>query len=534
MITKYYQYINRAKMEKWLNAINSNLINNTNYSLIQMRQFAEYFSLQVVNKEFPNSTNLSFAERLDLLLNEQLIDFKTYQLCSAIRLIGNKAVHSSYKNKDVAKQMYSVICEVFVEGKTDNCSSQILNFKPDELKFIGYIFKAGLSTDHPEKNKFFIPDIDEKLNCESEPTFCYIPGIDLDEFDTREIDFEEDASGLPLYTNIIDINDLFTQKECYLYTEYKGNFYEVHTFFIDNSIEEVELKYKNQIFLGYINTANKIISKESHICEIISPLYEYDGNSKNADEFFGFITNLCLVDSKVIHKSEGDIFPLYAECSYSFGGNIRCSYFIFVEDKKYTVTPINSSYILQLIDKDISIAFDFFYTLREYNDFFIQLTLGYKDQLDNTEVTEVNIYWPPYFRKEILNRNYNHTQFQYVKGMLIYSIARTYGKNDYKAALSFLRSAADNNHMLAATLVGEIYERGIACNKDYGKALHYYEIAAKKGYATAQRKLGFFYEFGKGIAVNSKMSFDWYKLAAKQGDYFSINKLKSKFGVENY
>lgn len=110
-------------------------------------------------------------------------------------------------------------------------------------------------------------------------------------------------------------------------------------------------------------------------------------------------------------------------------------------------------------------------------------------------------------------------------------------KPDFMQAAYYLRSAADDNHIMAA------YEYGMLCfrptgrfRKDFRSAQKYLQIAADGGLANAQYVLGFMYKSGH-VTRDLPKAVEYLEKARAQGHSFSAMELASLYQqpeVQNY
>jgi hypothetical protein len=88
---------------------------------------------------------------------------------------------------------------------------------------------------------------------------------------------------------------------------------------------------------------------------------------------------------------------------------------------------------------------------------------------------------------------------------------------DYAQAAVWYRKAAKQNHSVAQSNLGVLYERGLGVKKDYSRAATWYRKSAEQGEPTAQCNLGKAYEYGRGVPQDYKQAAGWYRKAAEQG-----------------
>jgi TPR repeat protein len=92
---------------------------------------------------------------------------------------------------------------------------------------------------------------------------------------------------------------------------------------------------------------------------------------------------------------------------------------------------------------------------------------------------------------------------------------------DFTAAETWLRKAADQGLVKAATNLGTLYAMGKPgadgkSSPDYAAALGWYRKAADKGDAMAQLAVGRMYEVGQGVPADATQAMTWLRKAAEQ------------------
>ncbi|MGZ3308110.1 MAG: tetratricopeptide repeat protein, partial [Xanthobacteraceae bacterium] len=88
---------------------------------------------------------------------------------------------------------------------------------------------------------------------------------------------------------------------------------------------------------------------------------------------------------------------------------------------------------------------------------------------------------------------------------------------DYAAAVSWYRKAADQDNAYAQNNLADMYREGNGVPEDYAAAVSWYRKAADGGDDRAQRLLGLMYESGKGVPQDPVIALHWFNLAAGQG-----------------
>ena len=96
---------------------------------------------------------------------------------------------------------------------------------------------------------------------------------------------------------------------------------------------------------------------------------------------------------------------------------------------------------------------------------------------------------------------------------------------DYAAAVSRYRKAADQGVADAQTNLGVMYFNGLGVPQDDAAAVSWYRKAADQENATAQYNLGVMYENGRGVPQDYAAAVSWYRKAADQGDVGAFNNL---------
>jgi hypothetical protein len=94
---------------------------------------------------------------------------------------------------------------------------------------------------------------------------------------------------------------------------------------------------------------------------------------------------------------------------------------------------------------------------------------------------------------------------------------RAYNKKDFSRALALWLPLAEQEHVLAQTLVGSMYAYGEGTERDDTQAVNWFTRAAKNGSAQAQYNLGIMYEQGFGVDKNKAQARRWFQAAAVQG-----------------
>jgi len=113
---------------------------------------------------------------------------------------------------------------------------------------------------------------------------------------------------------------------------------------------------------------------------------------------------------------------------------------------------------------------------------------------------------------------------------IAFQLGRTYNKaNNFKAAISQYRRAADLGHTAAKFNLGLMYAEGQGVAKDNAQAVTWYQMAAEQGFLIAQKKLGGMYYLGEGVPQDYAAALKWYRMAAESGDSEVQNNLGAIF-----
>ena len=83
---------------------------------------------------------------------------------------------------------------------------------------------------------------------------------------------------------------------------------------------------------------------------------------------------------------------------------------------------------------------------------------------------------------------------------------------------ALLREAADQGHMMAQAIVGDLYDFGRGVATDDRLAFVYHEKAARQGWAISQFNAGNFCRDGRGCEQSYERAAEWFEKAAAQGD----------------
>jgi uncharacterized protein len=85
---------------------------------------------------------------------------------------------------------------------------------------------------------------------------------------------------------------------------------------------------------------------------------------------------------------------------------------------------------------------------------------------------------------------------------------------DYAAAASWYRKAAEQGNAMAQYNIGVMYEDRQGVPQDHAAAMSWYRKAAEQGYVDAQINLGILYSMGEGVSRDYVIAHMWFSLAA--------------------
>lgn len=88
---------------------------------------------------------------------------------------------------------------------------------------------------------------------------------------------------------------------------------------------------------------------------------------------------------------------------------------------------------------------------------------------------------------------------------------------DYKQALPWVKSAADQGHRESRYYLGLAYLYGRATVQNYRMAFEQIQLSAKQNYLQAQHQLGLLFRDGQGAASNREQAYIWLNIAASRG-----------------
>jgi TPR repeat protein len=84
---------------------------------------------------------------------------------------------------------------------------------------------------------------------------------------------------------------------------------------------------------------------------------------------------------------------------------------------------------------------------------------------------------------------------------------------DYAAAVSWYRKAAEQGFSGSQSRLANMYYDGQGVAQDYAAAVSWYRKAAEQGDTRAQVNLGFMYAQGQGVVQNYIQAHKWFNLA---------------------
>ncbi len=92
-----------------------------------------------------------------------------------------------------------------------------------------------------------------------------------------------------------------------------------------------------------------------------------------------------------------------------------------------------------------------------------------------------------------------------------------YSRMDYMRALKELEPLAEQGHIDAQNMLGNMYSLGKGVSQDDAQAALWYQKAAEHGDTDAQLTLGAMYLEGRGVPSDIVTAYAWFNLAAGQG-----------------
>ena len=111
-----------------------------------------------------------------------------------------------------------------------------------------------------------------------------------------------------------------------------------------------------------------------------------------------------------------------------------------------------------------------------------------------------------------------------------------YHKGDYKEAMRWYRTAADEGDAIAQGNIGWLYQAGLGVPQDYEEAMRWYRMSVDNGSHEASRLIGGLYLDGLGVPRDYKEAMRWYRIAAEYGSAPAQNQIgwlyQNGFGVE--
>jgi TPR repeat protein len=100
-----------------------------------------------------------------------------------------------------------------------------------------------------------------------------------------------------------------------------------------------------------------------------------------------------------------------------------------------------------------------------------------------------------------------------------------YDRNEYQAAISAFKDAADGGDQRAIFMLAVMSEKGQGVKKDFNEALVLYKLAATKGSTHAQHELGRIFSEGINVGKDIYESLRWFKMSALQGSRYAQIKI---------
>lgn len=116
--------------------------------------------------------------------------------------------------------------------------------------------------------------------------------------------------------------------------------------------------------------------------------------------------------------------------------------------------------------------------------------------------------------KTVLKRFINKMEKDQLNDLKVEIVMAVLGDADALQEIQALCEKEDLHAQMAATF---IYANGYGVKQDYEAALHWVRKAAEKGAAAAQVALGDMYGLGRGVAKDLPQAAVWYRKAAEQG-----------------
>ncbi|KAJ1650524.1 hypothetical protein IWQ61_008696 [Dispira simplex] len=240
-----------------------------------------------------------------------------------------------------------------------------------------------------------------------------------------------------------------------------------------------------------------------------------------ADQLFYMATNYLIGTSNfsidqaqavsyltLAHQQDHSMATAVLGICYEFGLGVDINY------------PLAEEYYLQVADKGCVLAQARMAFFRKFGRPGVQInqTEGKQWQKAVSHQGVSGLGWV-----EMAARAGTQPVFQYVLG-LCYLDGLGYAK-DTKAAIRWLRLAADQGMERAQSVLGYCYIEGIGVTKSVDKALRWYIRATEKGELMAIYNLGYCHEYGIGVERDVVRAAQLYRTAAVQGCAFAQNSL---------
>ena len=99
-------------------------------------------------------------------------------------------------------------------------------------------------------------------------------------------------------------------------------------------------------------------------------------------------------------------------------------------------------------------------------------------------------------------------------------------EQDYCAAASWFKIAAEAGHLGAQHNLSLMYESGLGVPRDDEEALRLCKAAAELGHAGSQNNLGARFESGEGVTKSVSEAIEWYRRAAESEDANACDNLR--------
>ena len=100
-----------------------------------------------------------------------------------------------------------------------------------------------------------------------------------------------------------------------------------------------------------------------------------------------------------------------------------------------------------------------------------------------------------------------------------------FARQDYPAAATLDRQAADSGLTAAMNRLGYMYQNGQGVPRDDAQAVAWYRKAAESGFPQGMSNLGWMYQNGRGVAQDDAQAVAWYRKAAENGNAAGMTSL---------